>query len=99
MNTPPSDGLRRASETPEAMPQAHESRSDDAPSETPGLARLIQLREEFARDVNRIEETLARGAVSSPGLYEQLLRSRRVSGKLDNRIELVRLQQEMRGGK
>jgi hypothetical protein len=30
-------------------------------------------------------------------LYERLLRSRRICSKLENRIEVVRLQQKLRG--
>ena len=59
---------------------------------------MMRQRAEFARDVDRMEAALANGAEGSPGLYERLLRCRRISEKLENRIEVVRLQQRLRVG-
>jgi hypothetical protein len=86
----------RGGDALEGIPHAHEADARFSPSETSGLADLIRQREEFAHDVTRIEAVLAQGSEGTPGLYERLLRSRRISGKLDNRIQLVRFQQKMR---
>jgi len=98
MKNPPSDNPLRGGETLEGIPRADEADTHAPPSETRGVADLIRQREEFARDVTRLEAALARGAEGSPGLYERLLRSRRISEKLDNRIQLVRFQQRMGTG-
>jgi hypothetical protein len=63
------------------------------------LAALVRQRDAFRGDVSRIEAALAREtATVSPGLYELLLRYRRISDKLENRILFVRLRQERPGG-
>src|SRR4029453_5830436 len=99
MKTPPSeDPLRRRGGEPLEGPLSEPADAEALQSETPGLADLIRQDEAFRRDVTRIEAALAQGAEGSPGLYEGLLRCRRISGKLENRIEIVRLQQQRRTG-
>ena len=95
MGPPRFDPPRRGGETNEEGPRADAADAHAGPGEPADLADLIRQREAFARDVSRIEAALARGTERRPGLYEQLLRSRRISAKLENRIELVRLQQKL----
>ena len=90
MRNPPSDLPLRGGEMPAAVSQAPEG-----DGRAPGLPDLIRQREQFANDVVRLEAGLAQGAEESPGLYERLLRCRRISGKLENRIQLVQLQQNL----
>jgi hypothetical protein len=92
MKTPTRDGPGSGGETREGTPRVPEG-----DGHAPDLADLVRQREEFEHDVTRIEAALAREAQGSPALYERLLRSRRICSKLENRIEVVRLQQKLRG--
>ena len=93
MKNRPSHPPQRDAGKGEALPSA-----SDAEVEAPGLPALIRQRDAFAHDVTRIETALADGADGSTGLYERLLRCRRISGKLENQIEVARLQQKVRTG-
>jgi hypothetical protein len=73
-------------------------RAGAADAGRPRLPDLIRQREEIARDVTRIEAAIARDGEDSSGLYEHLLRYRRISAKLANRIELVRLERKRQTG-
>lgn len=95
MGPPRFDPPRRGGETIEEGSRAESADAHAALGEAADLADLIRQREAFARDVSRIEAVLARGTERRPALYEQLLRSRRISAKLENRIELVRLQRKI----
>lgn len=97
MAPPPDDPPRPSGGSPFERGLPEEADTHALPGETPGLADLIRQEEAFRRDVTRIEAALAQGAEDSPGLYERLLRCRRISGKLENRIRVARLQQRMRG--
>ena len=99
MNTPPSgDPPRRSRGEALEGPLAEEVDARALPSGAPGLAALVRQREAFTRDVTRIEAALAEGVEGGPGIYERLLRRRRISAKLENRIRVIRLQQNMRTG-
>ena len=86
MKPPPDD--RPFGATPDAPLAEREAADDEA-----RLSALVAQREAFRRDVQRIEAALASGTDERFGLYERLLRCRRISGKLENRIRVVRLQQ------
>ena len=93
MKDPLEDPASRGPENSLGPSQEYEVEGD-----SPELPELIRQRTQFAHDVTRIEAALARNAEGGPELYESLLRLRRISGKLENRIELVRLQQKIRAG-
>jgi hypothetical protein len=71
----------------------------DVESEASALSALVEQHESFERDVTGLEARLAQGADDGDSLlHERLLRCRRISRKLANRIQVARLQQALRNG-
>src|SRR5262245_42099358 len=73
---PPSDDRPLGAPPDAPLAEGPEAFDDEA-----GLSALVAQREAFRRDVQRIEAALARGTDERFGLYERLLRCRRISGK------------------
>src|SRR5262245_52112949 len=93
--SPPDEPRRPRGQAPEGAPR------EGAPAvegDAPLLADLLRQWEALRRDVRRIEATLAQEPEIDAGLYERLLRCRRISGKPENRISVVHLEQRRRIG-
>ena len=97
MSDSPSDPTSRSDSSLDGTLRPDAIDPDDRARDDPDLEYLIRLQEAFAGDATRFETAHARGEGSS-GLYERLLRVRRISLKLDNRIHVIRLQRRLRAG-